>query len=81
MNEEFGDERIIAPLPATDTTACKTPSPTPMVGAVIVAADGKRMISKGYHALWRGTCRGEHFRVGQLEDEPLLSEAAVLREP
>ena len=38
--------------------------PNPMVGAVIVSEDG-RIIGEGYHALWRGTCRGKRLCFGE----------------
>lgn len=51
--------------------------PNPMVGAVIVSADG-RIIGEGYHVRWgEGHAEVNAFASVRTKDEPLLSKATI----
>ena len=77
MNQQEMDEKYMRRCLQLAANGRQNAKPNPMVGAVIVAADG-RIIGEGYHV----RCGQGHAEVNAFAsvaplDEPLLSEATV----
>lgn len=77
MNEESRDEQYMRRCLQLARNGMQNAKPNPMVGAVIVAADG-RIIGEGYHVrCGEGHAEVNAFASVRFEDEPLLSEATI----
>lgn len=77
MNEESRDEQYMRRCLQLARNGMQNAKPNPMVGAVIVAADG-RIIGEGYHVrCGEGHAEVNAFASVRPEDEPLLSEATI----
>lgn len=77
MNEESRDEQYMRRCLQLARNGMQNAKPNPMVGAVIVAADG-RIIGEGYHVrCGEGHAEVNAFASVRPEDEPLLSKATI----
>ena len=77
MNQNLTDEKYMRRCLQLAANGRQNAKPNPMVGAVIVSADG-RIIGEGYHVrCGEGHAEVNAFASVRPDDEPLLGEATV----